>query len=517
MSNNSATGAAAPLIELAAVGRTHAGENDAPVRALTDVSLTIEAGEFVCVTGPSGSGKSTLLHILGCLDRPTEGTYRIAGEDVGGLDADGLARLRRTVFGFVFQAGYLLQGYSVLENVRLAGEYVGLSRREAEHRAGELLDSLGLGDRVGHRSDELSGGERQRVAIARALMNHPKVILADEPTGALDSGQGEAVLAALRALAAQGHTVVVATHDRAIANAAPRRIELRDGHLVADSGTPAGAEGAAVQAAPPVPAGSLWTWAAWRLVATTVFTTLRLRPLLGGVLMLAVALGAWGVVTTLGVVAGAYGSSLAAIARMGADKIFVSGGPIAPLTTTELEGLRELVNVRAVDLQSFHRLNVNRADRTVADVYVTGTQGVGLPHAKHMKYTIEQGAFFTQADDAKGAHVVVLNSTLRQALFADDQLVVGEQVSVDGLPFTVTGVLVRHPFMVGGGSANPPELWMPYGVLRTTFPEYRVGGRDVKLGAAAEVWVSDPGRVWETTHAIRDFLGRVDTTAGHRR
>ena len=318
----------APLIELAGVARAHTGEQGAAVRALADVSLTIEAGEFVCVTGSSGSGKSTLLHILGCLDRPTEGVYRVAGEDVGGLDADGLARLRRTVFGFVFQASHLLPGRSAQANVGLAAQYAGVAPAEADQRAAELLVTLGLQDRADQRAEDLSGGEQQRVAIARALMNNPRVVLADEPTGALDSAQGEAVLAALRALAAEGRAVVVASHDRAIADAAPRRIELKDGRLVADSGAPTVAEAAIHAPGPPAPSATrgLRPWAALVQAARTACTALRVRPILTGAVLLGAALGAWAVVTTLSLAAGVYDEITATVARMGADKIKVTGG-----------------------------------------------------------------------------------------------------------------------------------------------------------------------------------------------
>ena len=457
MSNDSATGAAPPLIELAGVGRTHAGENDAPVSALTDVSLTIEPGEFVCVTGPSGSGKSTLLHILGCLDRPTEGAYRVGGEDVGGLDADGLARLRRTMFGFVFQAGHLLRGLSARANARLAAQYAGVPPAEADRRADELLESVGLGHRAAHRAEDLSGGERQRVAIARALMNHPRVVLADEPTGAIDSAQGEAVLATLRELAAQGHAVVVATHDRAIADAAPRRIELKDGRLVEDSGAVAGTSPAATAPQASSATAEQRPWAAFRLAAISTFTALRLRPFLTGAILLGMGLGAWAIVSTLGLAAGAFDSSATTIVRMGADKIRVSGAQIAPFKQADLEALRELPNVRAVDLQSTRFLNVARGDKTVAAVGVNGTQGAGLPHYTHVKFTIEQGAFLTPADDIGGARVIVLNAALRRSLFGDEADVVGEDVLVDGLPFTVNGVLAEHKFMIVGEEGSDPS------------------------------------------------------------
>ena len=262
------------LIELAGVGRAFAGEAGADARALADVSLTIEAGEFVCVAGPSGAGKSTLLHILGCLDRPTEGVYRFAGEDVGGLDADALAALRRDAFGFVFQAFNLLPERTARANALLPARYAGLSRRAARARADELLESLHVAHRADHRADALSGGERQRVAVARALMNDPQVLLADEPTGALDSAQGAEVLSALRGLAARGHAVVVASHDRAVAEAAGRRVELRDGRVVSDSG-PAAAVGGRKGEGPVSQGRGPRPWAAAWMAASSAFVLSR--------------------------------------------------------------------------------------------------------------------------------------------------------------------------------------------------------------------------------------------------
>ena len=228
-----------PLIELRGVGRVFEDEGGARIRVLSDVTLTIEAGELVCVTGPSGSGKSTLLNIIGCLDRPTAGEYCFDGRDVAVLDADELARLRCDEFGFVFQAFNLLESGTSQRNVELPARYLGLEARPARERARKLLESLGLGERLDHRPTELSGGEQQRTSIARALMNGGRVILADEPTGALDSAQGEEVVSLLKGLAERGHTVVIVSHDAAIAAGADRRIALSDGHVVADSGAAA--------------------------------------------------------------------------------------------------------------------------------------------------------------------------------------------------------------------------------------------------------------------------------------
>ncbi|MCY3821749.1 MAG: ABC transporter ATP-binding protein, partial [Gammaproteobacteria bacterium] len=206
-----------PLIELRGIGRVFEDEDGARTEALADVTLAIGAGELVCITGPFGSGKSTLLNILGCLDRPATGEYRFDGRDVTVLDADALARLRRDEFGFVFQAFNLLESATSQQNVELPARYLGTQAGPAHDRARKLLESLGLGDRLDHRPAELSGGEQQRTSIARALMNGGRIILADEPTGALDSAQGEEVMSLLKELAERGHTMLIVSHDAAVA------------------------------------------------------------------------------------------------------------------------------------------------------------------------------------------------------------------------------------------------------------------------------------------------------------
>ena len=222
----------APLIALERVSRVYRmGEVEVP--ALDDVSLDIGSGEFVAIVGPSGSGKSTMMNILGCLDRPTHGAYRLAGSAVADLDDDALARLRSRTIGFVFQSYNLLPRTSALENVATPLLYQGVRRGERMRRARSALERLGLGDRVEHEPSELSGGQQQRVAIARALVTEPALVLADEPTGNLDSHAGAEVMAVLRDLHDQGRTVVLITHDADVAATADRQIHLRDGRVAA--------------------------------------------------------------------------------------------------------------------------------------------------------------------------------------------------------------------------------------------------------------------------------------------
>jgi putative ABC transport system ATP-binding protein len=204
------------------------------VEALKGIDLVVDKGEFVAVVGPSGSGKSTLLNLVGCLDTPSAGTYMLGGEAVAGLDRDHLADVRNRRVGFVFQNFNLLPQLTALENVEMPMLFGGIGRRERRRRAMEHLEKVGLGDRVEHKPTELSGGQMQRVAIARALAMEPDIVLADEPTGNLDTGSGSDVMSVLSELWGQGRTLVVVTHDKGLASRAGRVVEIRDGVVVTD-------------------------------------------------------------------------------------------------------------------------------------------------------------------------------------------------------------------------------------------------------------------------------------------
>ena len=521
--------AGAPLIELVGVGRVYrragAGRGGVATRALSDVTLRIDPGEFVAVMGPSGSGKSTLMNILGCLDRPTQGVYRFQGRDVGQLSADERAALRRESFGFVFQSYNLLGSATARENVEMPAAYAHLGRALRAERAEALLRAFALGSRLGHRPRALSGGEQQRVAIARALMNGGRVILADEPTGALDTRNGEDVLAVLADLSARGHTVIVITHDPEVAAWAERRIDLLDGGIVADRhtvGATRGGTGGAVVGPNPSTRperGGRRTGIDLERVAESLrgtLASLRANLLRGSRLrtaltVLSVTVGVWSVVAMLSVVQGGYRESVETVSRIGADRIFVRSGvpygdrkstPVR-LTLADAEAIElEVDNVRAVLPHVSGQLTLRQGDRSVeATVQAAVPETLVVDHLG-----LARGVFFSDRDIADSEPVVVIGAAIRDELFPTSAAL-GRHMLVGGTPFVVKGVLAR--FARSGSVVDDyrdKKVLVPLGTAQAL-----LFGRESldSITVSAE----DPKRVGETARAVDNLLARRH---GHR-
>ncbi len=432
-----------PLLHLQDIRRVY-GKGDAEVRALDGVDLTIREGEFVAIVGQSGSGKSTLMNLLGCLDRPTSGTYRIHGQDVSDMDADALAALRRRTFGFVFQRYNLLANVSASENVEIPAIYAGIRQSERKARAHELLGRLGLGGREKSRPGQLSGGQQQRVAVARALMNDAEVILADEPTGALDTGTSEELLELLEELHRSGRTVILITHDQHVAERADRTIELRDGKIVSDSGFVERAQAAFDQ-------GEVKSSPSFFLQLTesikTAFRSLRANLFRTALTLLGVVIGVAAVVAMLAVGQGSQRDVMARFEDMGANLLFVSpggdrgarmrGDAIATLTLEDAEALRELDNVLAAVPSRSGSATLRRGSNDHRGSVEGVSEDWLLANTRNLAY----GSFFTAEDVDRRVGVVVLGTTTAGELFDNVSDAVGEYVFLAGAPFEIAGIL----------------------------------------------------------------------------
>lgn len=436
-----------PLIELSGVSRSFEGEDGVRVEALRDVSLQINAGELVCITGPSGAGKSTLMNILGSLDRPSSGSYRLAGREVGQLGADAMAWLRRHVFGFVFQTYNLIDSRSGAENVELPGVYAGLSPRKRRKEAEDLLSKLGLSHRTDHLPTELSGGEQQRVAIARALFNGGRIILADEPTGALDRPTGEEVLRALENLSAQGHTVILISHNPVVAARAGRRIELRDGQVVGDTGTARAKSSTLASTEAASGAGPSFFYSALevarfgrRHLRTGFRSGARLRTFLPMVCVLtAVALGS----LALSIGEGLFRDFMTEVNMMGLDVIFVTSATSKRLTVEDAKAIEvEIPNVRAATPETGRNLIVSRGDVS-EEMGVWAYVDLGSKSGRgSLGIRMAHGEFVTRQEDEELEQVAVIGSFARELLFPPETDPLGERILIEGVPFRVKGVLL---------------------------------------------------------------------------
>ncbi|MDE0039462.1 MAG: ABC transporter permease [Gammaproteobacteria bacterium] len=435
-----------PLIELRNICRRYA-TGSVSVAALEDVDLVIQPGEFVAVMGPSGSGKSTLMNIIGCLDRPSDGEYYFRGEAVHRADADELARLRREVFGFVFQSYNLLGMATARENVEIPAIYAGTPRRARASRATSLLKGVGLSHRLRHQPGELSGGEQQRVAIARALMNGGRVVLADEPTGSLDSASGREIIALLEALSNQGHTIILVTHDPNVAAHAHRRIQLLDGHVVADDGLglPSNAGTNTPTQADPHNTVTRAPVSSFRDSVRTAMRALRTNRLRTSLTLLGIIIGVLSVTAMLGLAEGVQRGIMDSFRLLGGASLqiqpsFDQDGRATTLTIADADAIRdEVPNVISVTPQMSGGARILAGGATQFARF-TATTAVSMASGP---WTLAEGVYFTASQDRNHEPVVVLGGILAGALFGEQGNAVGEHILLDGSPYQVIGVLKR--------------------------------------------------------------------------
>jgi macrolide transport system ATP-binding/permease protein len=451
-----------PLIELQGVTKTYR-TGGLEVEVLHGIDLKIHEGEFVAIMGASGSGKSTLMNILGCLDRPTTGKYLFMGRDVSGFSRDELALLRRDDFGFVFQSYNLIPTASAAENVEVPSMYSGLPPEERHARAQQLLGELGLGDRTHHRPNQLSGGQQQRVSISRALMNGGRIILADEPTGALDSKSGADVMKLLSELSQRGHTVLLITHAREVADHAHRLIEIKDGNVLSDPG-PASARAEQAVFARPVTVGAASRLADILEAAKMALRSLRANIFRSVLTLLGIVIGVGSVIAMLAIGDGAKAAVVERISAMGSNLLLVRPGvpnqrgfnTTATLVIDDVRAIDGLPNVLAAvaEQSSSATLRFGTSDMSTS---INGTSSK-FPLAR--KWPVAQGSFFSEDDERNYAAVAVLGRTVATGLFGDDNPI-GEFVLINNLLFQVVGVMSERGASPSGNDQDD-IVFVPY-------------------------------------------------------
>ncbi|MDD2320079.1 MAG: MacB family efflux pump subunit [Geobacteraceae bacterium] len=504
-----------PLLELTGVGRRFVN-GDQETRVLREINLTINAGEMVAIVGASGSGKSTLMNILGCLDRPSEGTYRIKGRETGTLESDELARLRRENFGFIFQRYHLLPHLDATQNAELPAVYAGATKSYRRKRAAELLTRLGLGDRLAYRPNQLSGGQQQRVSIARALMNGGDVILADEPTGALDSRSGREMLSLLKELHYQGHTIILVTHDMQVAEIADRIIEISDGEITGDqqtanTETTTNNERTTSERAKKggIFGGRLGWFSESFITALTALSTHRLRTVLT---MLGIIIGITSVVSVVALGQGARQKVISDISAMGTNVISIypgndwgddKAGKIETLLPSDLAALeaQSYVDSATPGISGNRTLRYRNVSANAA------INGVGESYFRVRGIEIERGSGFNRSDIQNITQVAVIDQNTAKKLFTGTEDPVGRIIFVGDLPCRVIGVTKEKesPF----GNNENLNVWLPYTAAMSRllgqrfFSSITVRVRDGLSNQVAEQSIIS---LLKQRHTVKDFF-----------
>ena len=489
------------LIEINGINR-HFGAGESRVQVLKDINLSITKGDFVAIIGQSGSGKSTLMNILGCLDTPSSGSYRIDGEETAAMDNDALAALRRKRFGFIFQRYNLLGSLNARDNVALPSVYAGMAQSARHRRANQLLADLGLQGKENNKPSELSGGQQQRVSIARALMNGGEIILADEPTGALDTHSGENVMQILHDLHRQGHTIIMVTHDPGIAANANRVIEIRDGEIINDSSKNADIAPSQVAS---LPENNSWAFfkdqfaESFRMSVQAILAH-KMRSLLT---MLGIIIGIASVVSVVALGRGSQQKILQDISAMGTNTISIypgSGfgdrraGRIRTLSVADADTLAQQQYVASVtpSTSTSGTITYRNTDLT-AQLYGAGEQYFDVRGIK-----LAEGRFFDADDVHQNNQVVVIDQNTKDKLFGRNSQPLGQVLLFNKRPLTVVGITQKDDSPFSGGS-DSLQLYAPY----TTVMHKITGDKHIR---AITVKVQDGVNSQTAEKSITDLL-----------
>ncbi|CAM4060886.1 MacB family efflux pump subunit [Psychrobacter arenosus] len=509
-----------PIMELTGIIREFpAGEQR--IRVLHGIDLTIYRGEMVAIIGQSGSGKSTLMNILGCLDKANAGRYLIYGQPVERLDADDLAKLRREHFGFIFQRYHLLGDINARDNVAVPAVYAGMDGQARTDRAERLLGDLGLADKVVNRPSQLSGGQQQRVSIARALMNGGDVILADEPTGALDSKSGEDVMQILQDLNRQGHTIIMVTHDPNIAAQAERVIELKDGHIIADYHNEEHlAAHAAEKPSPPniLASNQKGQLAGFidRLSEAFKMSILAMRAhkMRTVLTMLGIIIGIASVVSVVGLGKGSQEQILSNISSLGTNTITVMDGyPYGDprrqynddsLTPEDAKAVADQPYVVSVSPQ----LDTNTSVRYRSIQESASVSGVGKDYLAVTGEKLASGQGFDEQSIERRTQDIIIDNNAKKTFFADIPDPIGEVMLIGNVPGRVIGILEPNDSAGFGPSSDAPTIYMPYTTMMSRIQGTAYIDRFVALidneisSSAAETAIS---KLIEGRHGTDDF------------
>ncbi|WP_323884333.1 MacB family efflux pump subunit [Aeromonas hydrophila] len=499
-----------PLIQLKGIERRYqSGEQE--VTVLHPLDLTIEAGEMIAIVGASGSGKSTLMNLLGCLDRPSSGQYLFRGQDTATLDALSLARLRCHHFGFIFQRYHLLPHLNAAANVEIPAVYAGTPRAERQARSQALLTRLGLSDRSHHTPSQLSGGQQQRVSIARALANGGEVILADEPTGALDSQSGKEVMAILKELHAQGHTIILVTHDMEVASHADRIITLKDGRVQEDSGRKPAAVPVAPTAAPAGKEGAGHDWDRYREAARMALHAMLAHRMRTFLTMLGIIIGIAAVVSVVALGQGARAKVIDQINAMGTNTIDIFPGKdwgdekaasIQTLNKRDLDALLGQPYLEGASPQIAAPGQLRYRNKTSSGSIV----GVGNDFFRVKGMKLTNGRLFDERDIQNRAAVAVVDGKTIESLLGK-QDPVGQVVLVGTLPVRIIGVVEEETGF--GRNSQSVNVWLPYSAVMSRlisqnhFSQLTIRVKDGVQPALAEQAAIE---LLTQRHGVKDFF-----------